>query len=124
MNVDTAEINTIEIWGGEPSLGIYLITPNLEILLNLFQNLNTFFLSTNWTITPINDLIDFIKEIDCKSNKKFTLNLQLSIDGLNGEINKQGHPGTVERYIKNIKLFFDQINKIKLKHIQINFLFF
>lgn len=123
MNVDTAEINTIEIWGGEPSLGIYLITPNLEILLNLFQNLNTFFLSTNWTITPINDLIDFIKEIDCKSNKKFTLNLQLSIDGLNGEINKQGHPGTVERYIKNIDLFFDQINKIKLKHIQINFLF-
>jgi hypothetical protein len=31
----------------------------------------------------------------------------LSIDGLNGEINKQGHPGSVEKYIKNMDLFFD-----------------
>lgn len=118
LNVETKDVNEIQIWGGESIINIDKITKNLKDIYKLFPNISLWQLSTNFSV-HLPKFIDFIKELDKLANFGTVFNLQFSIDGPPGEISEVGHDGW-EYYEDNIKLLTDTFNNYKLNNITIN----
>lgn len=70
-------------WGGEPLMGISLMTETIEEYLDHFPRLNQFYLSSNMTccIGHFLEFLDVLYNYGKKNNRKFDFTLQVSIDG-------------------------------------------
>lgn len=76
------ELETVEFWGGEPSLRLDRSYHTVEKLISYYPNLKNFFMSTNFTSDNWNDqFFGFIKILQKHPERKFYFNLQLSLDG-------------------------------------------
>lgn len=115
---DIKEITELELWGGEPILGLAEFTKHFRDIVQLMPNLNTISFSSNFTYSILTSiLLNFIQTIS-QYKKNFTINIQISIDGYS-EINdlNRGKDG-VNFILKN----FNQLIKlIPENNIQINF---
>lgn len=117
IQADPNEVKTLSFWGGEPTLGLKYVTPQLKRLLELFPNVDQLFTSTNF-LTNIDDIIEFIKEADalCISHS-VRFQLQMSIDGPDGPITAAGHTGTQEQYESQMDKFISEFTKLHTRHI-------
>lgn len=106
---DPAQLTRIEFWGGEPSYGLPRVIPTIKKAIAKYYNLHHFMMSTNLTTeTWLNDFFSFIRVFKEFPERKFTFNLQLSLDGPT-EINDENRGlGVTELFTKNFsKLLFN-----------------
>lgn len=116
LNANMNEVTEIGFWGGEPTLGLIDIIPNIKKILEYFPNIEKFFMSTNWT-TDITPIIDLIQEIDLYATHPIQIGIQHSIDGPEGPITEAGHPGKYAVYWKNWKTFLNKLENLDLIHV-------
>lgn len=74
-------IETIELWGGEPLLGLQEFVDSLPQFINTFINLKKIKLSSNFTIYNSMDLILLLGFSIYNLDKDITIDLQISLDG-------------------------------------------
>ena len=79
---DPDKLTQISFWGGEPSMGLHRVYHLLPKFFEHFKNLNRFMMSTNFT-TPewFEEFYGFLKILGEYPDRKFTFDLQLSLDG-------------------------------------------
>lgn len=103
-------VNTLEFWGGEPTLGFELITnDNFHILydvLNKLPLINNIFFSTNLAYdNVVNNIQKLINVLNRYNDRKFKVEIQVSCDGV-AEINDKNRGlGTTNKILSNIKKF-------------------
>ena len=115
-------ITNLDLWGGEPTLGLSLFGRHLDKFIDNLPSLNSFFMSTNFT-TDINILVDFIKLLDRKAKNKTTFILQISLDGP-PNINDAGRgEGVTSKIISNLESFFEAFAGEKLKNVTVDITF-
>lgn len=121
LNNSPLDIQSVQIWGQEPTINLELFFQNFDYLYEKFPNINKLILSTNG-IQNTEKIIEAIKIMNSTVNKKFLFSLQFSFDGLEyTKINRGIDPNII---LKNIKNFVQELNKIKLKeYFHINFHF-
>lgn len=120
LHSDPNLITTLSFWGGEPLILTKNLIKPLEELLDYFKNVESIFISTNFT--KIDDLAEFIQIIENSNNKKKTLTIQLSIDSPFKELQQLGHNVEWSRYYQNITNLFSNISRIiSLKYTTIQF---
>lgn len=118
LNIE--QIEKIELWGEEPSFTIDSFYYLYKDLISFFPNFKHLFLSTNG-ISNIDKILFFAQEADKILNKKFILELQFSYDGEWGTLNNRGINASVIK--DNLEYFVKQLNKIKLKYLNIEIFF-
>lgn len=77
-------VDSISLWGGEPTINADLGPIFLQPILDHFKNIDTIMFSTNGTIPfdlGIKIFIDFLTEYATTNNRKIYLDIQFSIDG-------------------------------------------
>ena len=130
INADPKLTNRLEIWGGEPLLLTKNLVCSAKELFQLFPNINFLLIPTNWAWNGsevIPSLIQFIEIADQfstprgKDDYKLNFHLQLSIDGMSGKLNADGHHSNLEVYKQNIILFCKLMENKHLQNIQIEF---
>lgn len=113
-NLYGENLNSISLWGGEPSLILPTLGKKLNVLFEYFPKLYKIFFSTNF-ITSEDLVIDFIKIFP--KDKKRELNIQISIDGDESITDVNRAPGATEKIEKNIYKFIGEINKLDLNKL-------
>lgn len=128
LNSDPKNLSDLQLWGGEPTLHLDLIKKCGEELGEIFPNITHFLIPTNWYLVNIEDLIEFIYNLDKGISKYRTetsilgFHIQASIDGPPGEFNKKGHCVSWDQYQKNFDTFCNIIEKMpKLQNTEIVF---
>ena len=128
IDSDPNILESLQLWGGEPTIHMSLLLPSAKELGEFFPNITHFLIPTNWYLIPIKDLIDFIylldegMSINRTSDKKLNFHIQASIDGPPGDFNTKGHNVSWEQYKKNFDDFCEIISKKEpLKHTNIVF---
>lgn len=116
-------LRSLTFWGGEPLLSFDRLYTILPPFLKECKFLNTFNFSTNFTLDQgayrIIHFINFLQEN--YRNRKFIINLQLSIDGPNFINDKNRGIGSTQKFINNYILLKE---KLKLsKQIKLNLFF-
>lgn len=116
-------LQSLTFCGGEPFLyfdRIYSIVPPF---LKECKYLNTFNFSTNFTLeSEVYRLQHFINFLQEHYNRKFIINLQISIDGPDFINDKNRGEGTTQKFINNYLLLNKDL-KYNKKQITLNLLF-
>lgn len=118
FNIKNKEtLESIELWGGEPLLGLQEFITYLPRFLNVFPNLKEIKLSSNFTVDNSADLISMllyrINEYMFE-DRHFTVKLQISIDGPQ-EINDFNRGiGSTQKVLNNIINLNNEYNKVDL----------
>lgn len=114
-------IESISLWGQEPTLTLHLLSEHLEDWCNTFPNWEHCMFSTN-TVAHMDRILGFIQALDKYVKKdSFELQIQLSYDGdyatekLRGVLSSQIHD--------NLVYLFTELNKIKLNKVKVRFNF-
>ena len=111
-------LNTIELWGGEPLLSIDRILNTYEKLIELYPNLKSLRFSTNFTH---NQVIPSLKKLCMLYSKfperKFTVSIQISIDGQKDITDCSRGIGTTEKVIKNFNNLIKEIPEFLPKNV-------
>ena len=118
-NYNFNTVESISLWGGESLLNIDLVTPNIEYLYELFPNLSSWMISTNFMVN-IQNFLDFLTAIDKYRKQPTIFQLQLSIDGPPGIFMEQGHNGNWEIYKNNLNKIIDFFNSHKFKNFTLS----
>lgn len=116
---DPLKVEHFQLWGGETLLSIEDVAMNVEKIYKAFPNIERWSISTNWSI-DVSKFFKFLETINKYCNKKTTINLQLSIDGPEGEISEKGHHVSWSIYYKNFEEFTNLMNNNRLKNIKID----
>ena len=119
LEVDFNLIDTISLWGGEPLLSIDKLIPSIKNFYKFFPNISYWKTSTNFTIN-IQNLINFILEIEKYTNQNTIFSLQLSIDGPEGIFTENGHNVSWETYKKQFEKLISNLNNINLQKINLD----
>lgn len=115
LNINPKGIEAIELWGQEPTLTLDEFTLNIKELFNYFPNFNKLSFSTNF-VSHQDKIINLLKTIDENNliyNRKFTVDLQISFDGLNETSMYRGVSG--EKIYNNLTDFYKELNLILFK---------
>lgn len=115
LDVDPKYIKHLSIWGAETSLGLKYLTPNIEKLYNYYPNIESNLLITNWTTDP-DQFVAYYKELDRCAKVPQKHVLQVSIDGPEGRVMKEGHNASWEVYMKNFKRFGEKMYEVDFKN--------
>lgn len=119
FNSDPKLLQTLEFWGGEPTLHLAAMAKQAQKLGTLFPNITCVVIPTNWYQINMTDLTDFIYNLSLgltpRDNESDNLqfHLQLSIDGPPGDFNTYGHHVNWKQYKKQ---FDDFISCLKQKN--------
>ena len=122
LSCDPLDVFNFQLWGGEPLIQLQDVTPSIGKFMQFFPNITFFLIPTNWVNTNIDNLFDFIMEIDNnkpEGSPMMDLHLQMSIDGPPGPFNSDGHSGNWDNYRTNITKLCQKMSGIKLKHTQV-----
>lgn len=109
---DPNQLVEVQFWGGEPTLRLDRAYDTVNSLIGYYPKLEKFMLSTNFTgenwFEQIKGFLDILGRF---SNRKFRLNLQLSIDGPKN-INDFGRgSGTTEKFLNHLKVFLNKVDE-------------
>ena len=104
MFPDKNSLEEVGFWGGEPTIRLDRAFYTLNKLIDYYPNLSTINFSTNFTtknwFEQIGNLCKLLSNFE---NRKFRLEIQLSIDGPE-DINDLGRgPGTTKLFIEHWK---------------------
>lgn len=104
MFPDPKSLKEIQFWGGEPTLRLDRAYNTVSQLIEFYPNLSEFMFSTNFTTSNWFEQVEgFLMILNNFSFRKFTVNIQLSIDGPQ-EINDLGRgKGVTEKFIEHWK---------------------
>jgi hypothetical protein len=80
MGNNLNDIREIHFWGGETLIEIDTIAKNVPSFYNIFPNLKSWHMSTNWVIN-IDNYFNFLKTIDQCASQPTDIIVQVSIDG-------------------------------------------
>lgn len=123
---DPNQLKDVEFWGGEPTLRLDRAYNITEQLINYYPNLYSFMFSTNFTSEIWFEQVgNFLKIFEKFPDRKFKLDLQLSLDGPK-YINDMGRGiGTTEKFLNNYKELLKKIksNNWIPKNILLNIFF-
>lgn len=109
-------LQSLTFWGGEPFLEFDRIYSVVPFFLKECKFLNTFYFSTNFTLeNEVNKLQHFINFLQENYKRKFTIYLQLSIDGPLFINDKNRGEGSTQKFINN----FNLLKKLKIDSRQI-----
>lgn len=113
-------IESIEIWGQEPTMTLIYLADKWEEWANTFGNLNRIFFSTNG-MANIDSIIYFIKQVDKYSKKGLSINVQVSYDGekSTNEIRGANSQTIKENIIELIRF----LNSYELQNIKVDIFF-
>lgn len=105
-------LKRIEFWGGEPSLGLHRMYNLLPKFFDYFKNLDAFMMSSNFTTENwFDEFYGFLNILSKYPERKFTFDLQLSIDGPE-DFNDLGRgKGTTEKFLQHYNKFLDTIEE-------------
>lgn len=79
--VNKTYLENIELWGGEPLLGLKEFTDYLDKFIENFENLKRIKLSSNFTLSNSAELICLLGYTIYNLNKDIVIDLQISLDG-------------------------------------------
>ena len=101
---DPEQLERVETWGGEPSLGWHRMHNLLNQIINFYPKFSTFFSSTNMVQpTFLKELEDLLDIFGNYPDRKFRFILQLSLDGPD-EINDKNRGKNVTNKIREVFL--------------------
>ena len=90
-------IESLNLWGGEPTLNLPYLIERLDSIYERFPKLNNIFFSTNLakeiSVRNIKSYLDKLKELNEKSDRKIVAGIQFSLDGP-PEINDKSRTGS------------------------------
>jgi sulfatase maturation enzyme AslB (radical SAM superfamily) len=112
-NSSVKDFGYIGLWGGEPTLNLDVIEPEIKKIIDYFPNFEKIDFSTNLSSDNCVDLlIDFItKVLDYKSSIKF--HIQVSIDGPDFIHNKNRRGSDVSKVLSNAEELVDRCKKFQ-----------
>lgn len=118
LDLDRYIIENFGFWGQEPTLTLHLITEHLDDWFNFFPNITNIDFSTNGMDFP-DRIVDFIKKVDeTTSQDNLKLTVQFSYDGTYSTNNIRN--ASNEKIFKNISTVINELNKIKLNHVDVS----
>lgn len=116
--IDRDKIQSIDFWGGEPTLNLMHGFKAIEQLIQICENIRVIHISTNFSLPDVADrFVTFCQNLTAlhKSkhlSKPFVIMLQISVDG-SPNINDRNRGDSVSSKIfENFKMFADKINTI------------
>lgn len=97
-------IESIGLWGAEPTLNSFYCKKFFNNMFNWFENLNKVFFSTNCIVGffGIKPIIEIIEEYNRIYNRKISLEIQFSIDGPEWITDNNRGIGTTKAVLKTI----------------------
>ena len=111
-NRDT--ITSIELWGGEPLIGLDDFIFYLSDFYREFPNINTIQISTNFTLPNSAELINTLSAHLHTFNPEARIKLQISIDGPQWINDFNRGEGTTQKILNNVALLDMQYNNIDI----------
>ena len=124
MFPDPNQLRSVEFWGGEPSLGLDRTIPTIIRYLDYYTNLDSFFMSTNLTSpTGLKNTCQFFEmlgESSLKYKKKFSFNLQLSLDGPKEINDLQRGAGVTKKFTTKFAELCKAVNKLCSEYPDLN----
>lgn len=117
LGIDSSKIRKLELWGGETTLHLDVINPQIKELLKIVPNLNSIGFSSNF-MTKTDGTKNFLVEVNKYVKPGARIWLQQSIDGPDGILTEQGHYGNWETYTKNYKELSEFLNTTRLDNLK------
>ena len=114
MNYTPGYINTLCLWGQEPTLTLKYLTPHLPEYLDYFFNVNHFEFVTNG-MYGASDIVDFIQTIDLNLKHSGNIAIQFSYDGK--EQTALSRKGDSETIFNTVKSVITGLNQIQFKRL-------
>ena len=117
-----ASLTTLEFWGGEPTLHIERVFNILQLLLNNYPYLNSFFLSSNFSYPGWERKIyDLLNQFRRFPNRYFNICLQLSCDGPE-ELNDLGRgKNTTKKCLVNFQTLLKRLSEMLPDNVFLDF---
>lgn len=112
---DPNQIKVFGHWGTEPSLTIHHFKDFYKQAIQEFSNLDEINFSSNFMQqSKVDNVVDFIKTFP--TDRKFTFDIQASLDGPKWITDENRRGGATESIIKNIVHFIKELNQDGLYH--------
>jgi len=114
------DLETIALWGTEPTLTLEYLTPRIPELLKEFPKLSTISFSTNFWTDPqsIRDLITTLRN-SLGEGRRFEVKFQISLDGPEEVTDLNRQKGATERITKNFKGFVDWADETEFGNVSV-----
>ena len=111
LELNPQQINSIELWGQEPTLTIKEFGQLFPFLYEYFSNLNHLLFSTNG-VGFIDNSIEFVKILSKTVTQNFLFNIQFSYDGEFATLKNRGISSDI--IINNITKYIKELNNLDL----------
>jgi sulfatase maturation enzyme AslB (radical SAM superfamily) len=120
---DRGQLQSLDIWGGEPFLSMERIYPVLHQIIGYYPFFETFSVSTNFSFEGwVDRVLELAKQFGRYSYRDFSLNLQLSCDGYE-EINDASRGiGVTARCIANFDNLLARLGNELPANVRLQFL--
>lgn len=125
-NQSPSKVRRLELWGNEPTLMLHDLNKVWSDWATAFPNINHITFSTNG-IDYVNDIFNFIMEVEKNATTQIDFPIQYSYDGFYGETIERQHnkeeKDTEEEsiVINNLLELINKLNNVKLNFVNINF---
>lgn len=119
-NIDPLKIESMDLWGQEPTLTLNEFGNSFQEFYNFFPNLSFLFFSTNGVAFP-ERIVDLTKTIDKIILKPLDFSFQFSYDGYEATKKSRGIDPNI--IINNIRKVILELNKIQYNNIKIHISF-
>jgi len=119
------DIEHLGFWGTEPYLTLPLLQTKIEYILDRFPKLCTTNLSTSGLLDQ-QILIDYIAELEriCKlKDRKYSMDVQISVDGPPWITDKNRQEGASDAVPKALFKLIELLNKCKLDNVKVDIRF-
>ena len=112
---DRYSLSSLQIWGGEPLWDVNRIFPLLDWIINNYPNFYRFFSSTNFSYNHWSQkIIDIILFFGKYADRKFNIEIQLSMDGPEYINDANRGKGTTKRCVTYLHDLVEKLNNIKI----------
>ena len=108
------QIENLSLWGAEPTINSKLFKDFIYELLEYFPNVNSLMFSTNALLGAdliYNDFFIPLMEFSEKDHRKFTFQLQLSLDGPPEYNDDSRHEGATAHTLETMRLLLQKLPK-------------
>lgn len=116
LGADPQRVESIDIWGQEPTLTLDEFTSQIPAIFNLFPNWKETFFSTNG-VAYSERIFDLIKAIDENTRKPFSVKMQFSCDGTAATKKYRNIDASV--IVENAKKLLTLLNDYTLKNTSV-----
>lgn len=107
------QLKRLETWGGEPFLKMERVHNLLRQIINYYPYFNTMFSSTNFSFSNWNDkFFELMSVFGEFPIRRFTFELQLSIDGPEYINDSNRGKGTTKKCLDNFKIFISRLKEL------------